>query len=179
MTFLYAFVLFTLQHKISNSEHDYCSAVVVYTPIDVGNNTNRTIPSEMVMRIASHSTFLKENYRNGINSYLTLSGLSPDTEITLYFLEGAIDSEDCSNYVEIFGVGATVNGTKLCSFSPHNTVILTTTKDIVTFRFYTDPERVVRVGGVGAIGFLFSYTGKNSRVILFFFFFCCLFYMHP
>ena len=111
------------------------------------------------MRIASHSTFLKDFFRDDTNSYLTLSGLSPGTEITLRFLDGDADLGNCSDCVEIFGACEAVNCMKLCCFLPYNTLTLITTGDKVTFRLYTN-------SGTQRVGFLFSYTGKNFGIIL-------------
>ena len=146
-------------HKHSQSplnSYLYISFFIAYFPIDLGHNTNRSVPSMTSMKIGSHDKLFVNSYRNNIDSYLTLTGISPNSRITLQS-ELMFLKTDCSDYLEINGVDSNENFTsRLCH---GETASYTVVRENLTLRFSTDSSGV-------DYGFIFDYNGKKLTLYL-------------
>ena len=134
------------------------SAFTVEFPIDTGSNANRTIPFKNGMSISSNDVYSANPYRNNINSYLTLTGLSPHTEVSLAFQFGQhLDlGSNCFDFLDIIGIRGYEGFTKRLCGGPllQQTTTATTVGDGLTLRLYTNSEG-------GGVGFIIVLNGKS------------------
>ncbi|XP_067937531.1 uncharacterized protein [Watersipora subatra] len=142
---------------VTDESSGYFGVVLNFTaifPIHLDNNTDRSVPSESLMYIATHK-FYPELYDININSSLTLTNIPPNSTIRLDFLARAgVEIEPrCLDSVIVSGVdGYENNEMEICGNDfGQTTLSFNLIEPRLTFRFISD-------NGYSLTGFVMKYS---------------------